>query len=92
MNTGSVVNFLGWAFLTFAWLQVNHLFFDTIADAINEHNEQIRLKTVDNCFKLIAKDIEVCEDESDDESENENEDKLFQKSYIYTHKCLTTSS
>ena len=73
MNTGTLIRFLGWAALTFSWLEANRLFFNAIANAINEHNEQIRLKTVENCFKLIAKDIEMCEDESDNKGEDESE-------------------
>ena len=73
MNTGTLIPFLGWAALTFSWLEANRLFFNAIANAINEHNEQIRLKTVENCFKLIAKDIEMCEDESDNKGEDESE-------------------
>ena len=73
MNTGTLIRLLGWAALTFSWLEANRLFFNAIANAINEHNEQIRLKTVENCFKLIAKDIEMCEDESDNKGEDESE-------------------
>ena len=68
-HTGTLINFFGWAFLTFAWLQVNHLFFDAIGNAINEHNEQIRLNAVDNCFKVKTK-VEVCEDVGDNESKD----------------------
>ena len=71
MNTGTLIRFLGWATLTFSWLEANRLFFNAIANAINEHNEQIRLKMVENCFKLIAKDM--CEDESDNKGEDESE-------------------
>ena len=74
MNSGTLINFLGWAALTFSWLQANRLFFNAIADAINEHDEQIRLKTVDNCFNRITKAIEVCGDENEDESEDETEE------------------
>ena len=74
MNTTTFINFLSWACLTFTWLEANRLFFNAIIDAINEHDEHIRLKTVDNCFKLIAKGIEVNKDEKEDESEDENED------------------
>ena len=57
------------------------MFCDAIIDTIKEHNEQIRLKAVDNCFKLIAKDIEVCKcnDESDNDSEDENENESSNK-------------
>ena len=75
MKTNTALRFLGWAALTFGWLETNRLFFKAIIDAINEHNEQIRLKTVDYCFKMIAKEIvEMREDENKNESEDENED------------------
>ena len=55
MDNGTLIRFLSWAALTFSWLEANRLFFNAIANTINEHNEQTRLKTVENCFKLIAK-------------------------------------
>ena len=45
MNTNNVLRFLGWAFLTYMWLEANYMFFNAIADAINYHNEQIRQKS-----------------------------------------------
>ena len=42
MNTGTFINFLCWAALTFSWLEANRLFFDAISNAINAHNEQIK--------------------------------------------------
>ena len=74
MNTGTLINFLGWASLTFMLLVAKRVFCDAIIDAINEHDEQIRLKAVDDFFKLIAKEIEVYNNESDDDSEDESED------------------
>ena len=41
MNTNTVLRFLGWASLTYMWLEANCMFFKAIADAINHHNEQI---------------------------------------------------
>ena len=72
MNTGTLINFLGWAALTLSWLEANHLFFCAIIDAINEHDEQIKQKVIENVKELIRKNTN--EDESEDESENENED------------------
>ena len=46
------------------WLKANCLFFNAIADAIHQHNEEIRPKAIEN-FK---------EDESEDENEDESED------------------
>ena len=41
MNTNTVLRFLGWASLTYMWLEANCMFFKAISDAINYHNEQI---------------------------------------------------
>ena len=88
MNTNNVLRFLGWAALTYMWLEAYCLFFNAIADAIHQHNEEIRQKAMEN-FK---------EDESEDEGELESEvvettvTKTFSKYEIYTTQCLITSS
>ena len=64
MNTNTVLRFFGWASLTWLWLEANCMFFNAVADAIHQHNEEIRQKAIEK-FK---------EDESEDESENEGED------------------
>ena len=64
MNTNTVFRFLGWASLTYLWLKANCVFSNAIANAIHQHNEEIRQKAIEN-FK---------EDESKDESEDESED------------------
>ena len=56
-TTSAFINFLGWASLTYIWLEVNHLFFCAIINAIHDHDEQIRQKAL--------------EDESEDENEDE---------------------
>ena len=33
--------------LTYMWLEANCLFFNAIADAIHQHNEEIRQKAID---------------------------------------------
>ena len=66
MNTNTVLRFLGWASLTYMWLEANCLFFNAIADAIHQHNEEIRQKAIEN-FK---------EDESESEYESEDEGEL----------------
>ena len=63
MNTNTVFRFLGWASLTYFWLEANCMFFNAIADAINQHNEQIRQKAIE----------EVNESESESDSEDESE-------------------
>ena len=67
MNTNTVLRFLGWASLTYMWLEANCMFFNAIADAIHQHNEQIR----QNAVEVFLKQKE--ESESEDESEVENE-------------------
>ena len=70
MNTNNVLRFLGWASLTYMWLEANCLFFNAIADAINYHNEQTRQKAIEDVKKLLKqKDESESEDESEDESE-----------------------
>ena len=69
MNTNTVLRFLGWASLTFMWLEANCLFFNAIVDAIHQHNEEIIQKAIEN-FK---EDESESEDESEDEGELESE-------------------
>ena len=74
MNTNSVLRFLGWASLTYMWLEANCLFFNAIADAINYHNEQKRQKAINDVKELLKqKDESESEDESEDESSNEGD-------------------
>ena len=63
MYTNGFLKFLGWAFLTYSWLNVNFLFFGEIANAIDEHNEHIRRQAIEEYKKA--------NDESEDESEDE---------------------
>ena len=65
MNTNTVLRFLGWAGLTYMWLEANCVFFNAIADAIHQHNEQIRQKAIEE---------QNYESESKAESEDESED------------------
>ena len=64
MHNNNVIGFLGWAFLTFSWLNVNFFFFGAIANAIDEHNEHIKRQAIEE-YKNQGKD------ESEDESEDE---------------------
>ena len=66
MKTDGLLCFLGYAFLTFMWLETNRFFFGAIADLIHAHNEQIRKKAIE--------EYNECEDESGYESEDEIED------------------
>ena len=66
MNTNATLRFLGWAALASVWLEANCLFFNAIADAIHQHNEQIRLKAFEKAKELLK---ENDEDESEDEGE-----------------------
>ena len=69
MNTNNVLRFLGWASLTYMWLEANCKFFNAIADAINYHDEQIRQKAIED-FKEYESESE---DESGDDSESEEQ-------------------
>ena len=69
MNTNTVLRFLGWASLTYMWLETNCMFFNAIADAIHQHNEQIGQKAIQD-LQEAESDSEV---ESEDESELESE-------------------
>ena len=74
MNTNNVLRFLGWASLTYMWLEANCLFFNAIADAIHQHNEEIRQKAIDEAKELLKQNDESeSEDESEDEGELESE-------------------
>ena len=64
MNTNTVLRFLGWASLTYMWLQANCIFVNAIADAIHQHNEQIRQKEIED-----FKEEKEIEEDSEDESE-----------------------
>ena len=74
MNTNNVLRFPGWAALTYMWLETNCLFFNAIAVAIHQHNEEIRQKAIEN-FK---------EDESEDESEGELESEVVETTVTKT--------
>ena len=65
MNTNTVLRFLGWAGLTYMWLEANCVFFNAIADAIHQHNEQIKQKAIE--------DFQEDESESEDEGEDVGE-------------------
>ena len=64
MNTFGLLCFLGYASLTFMWLQTNCLFFGAIADLIHDHNEYIREKAIEEYSESLINDGE---DESEDE-------------------------
>ena len=68
MNTDTVLRFLGWASLTYMWLEANCLFFNAIIDAINDHDEQIRQKAIEEVETVTEN---TNEDESEDKSEEE---------------------
>ena len=70
MNSNNVLRFLGWAALTYMCLEANCIFVNAIADAIHQHNEEIRQKAIDEAKKLLKQNDES---ESEDESEDEGE-------------------
>ena len=70
MNTNTVLRFLGWASLTYMWLEANCMFFNTISDAIHQHNDEIRQKAIE----------EANESESESEVIETTVTKTFSKS------------
>ena len=92
MNTSNVLRFVGWASLTYMWLESNCLFFNAIADAINHRNEQIRQKAIDEVKEFLKqKDESESEDESGNEGDNESEseDESEDKSEVVVEKTVT---
>ena len=72
MNTNDVLRFLGWAFLTYMWLEANCLFCNAIADATTYHNEQMRQNAIDDVKEFLKqKTFEENEDETESEDESE---------------------
>ena len=67
IDTNTTLRFMGWVALTYTWLSTNCFFFTAIADAIDQHNEQIRLKAIEELNEY--KDESESEDESEDEGE-----------------------
>ena len=46
MGLGTFFNFLCWATLTYSWLHVNLTFASAISQAIQNHNDEIRQKAL----------------------------------------------
>ena len=42
MDLDALISFLGWAALTYSWLNINLTFFRAIGQAITNHNDAIR--------------------------------------------------
>ena len=68
MKTDGLLSSLGYASLTFMWLQTNRLFFSAIADLVHVQNKLIRKKAIDEYNESLINDGK---DESEDESEDE---------------------
>ena len=71
MNTNNVLRCLGWAALTYTWLEANCIFLNAIADAIDHHNEQIRQKGIEDFKDRLRRNKDESEEESQDKSEVE---------------------
>ena len=63
MNPTTLINFLGWAALTYYWLHANFIFVNAIGQAIENHNDAIRQQALQELRAYDADD----EEESDDE-------------------------
>ena len=46
MGLGTFFNFLGWATLTYSWLHINLTFASAISQALQNHNDEIRQKSL----------------------------------------------
>ena len=62
MKTDTLIRFIGWASLTFIWLEANRLFFNAIVDAIHDHDEEVGINAI----------VEY-EEGRDDEREDQNQ-------------------
>ena len=60
-NLDSLITFLGWAALTYSWLNINFTFASAIRQAIEDHNDTIREEFFQ---ELEAGDTEQPEDKS----------------------------
>ena len=63
MNPATLVNFLGWAALTYHWLNANLLFAAAINQAIQDHNDAIRQQALQE-LRADPEEEEDSEDES----------------------------
>ena len=61
----STITFLGWAALTYVWLHTNMTFAAAILQAIQDHDNAIRIDLVE---KIQAKDTDSEPEQSGDES------------------------
>ena len=60
-NFDSLITFLGWAALTYFWLNINFTFASAIRQAIEDHNDTIREEFL---LDFEAEDTELPEDKS----------------------------
>ena len=59
MTLDTFFNFLGWATLTYSWLHINLRFYSAISQAIQNHNDAIRQKALQELrVESEAKDSE----------------------------------
>ena len=63
MNPTTLVNFLGWAALTYYWLNANLNFAAAINQAIQDHNNAIRQQALQ----------ELLDEQEEEEEENDDE-------------------
>ena len=64
MNPATLVNFLGWAALTYYWLDANWRFGAAINQAIRDHNDAIRQQALQ----------ELLNEQEEEEEEEKNDD------------------
>ena len=62
-NLDAMISFLGWAALTYAWLDINFTFASAICQAISDHNDSIRQEAIQE-LEYDADDEDTDEDET----------------------------
>ena len=65
MGLDSLINFFGWAALTYSWLHINLTFAAAIGQAIENHNDAIRQEVLQ---ELEAEDTDSEPEQPEDES------------------------
>ena len=65
MNPTTLINFLGWAALTYYWLHAKFHFADAIYQAIQDQNDAIRQQALQELRAYDADDEEESDDDDD---------------------------
>ena len=69
-NLSPLINFLGWAALTYCWLYANATFVDAIKQAIKKHNSAIHQRGYSVGYEDGKAFLERQQKESDDDADD----------------------